>query len=266
MVTFLFHSCFWLFSGCFCGLFNKLPLAAPTISQPQQKQEPSWGCRTNKKSGQKICFWLFRLSAAVCVCVRVCVSVFVCDCAWHFGALFGFALWGSKDWKRELFQLLLCCCISSQRFVAVVLISKLTYFRSPFVLPFVAVVVGVLSQLLSRQAKWSLISHRRLGRRHMRGRGVWGVSPNSQGVQSCPQLTAGGGWAGAGEGAGVFSANDWLSTWWMAQGRDWFHATCHILLSRPHMRCLPPTLTAAPVVCNSPARSSLRCSSRFLLR
>lgn len=97
--------------------------------------------------------------------------------------------------------------ISSQRVVvvAVVLISKLTYFRSPFVLSLV-VVVGVLSQLLSRQAKWSLISHRRLGRRHMRGGvGACRLIPKVCKAVRNSQVAAAG---GAGGGGAVFSAND----------------------------------------------------------
>lgn len=125
----------------------------------------------------------------VSVCVSVCVTVAVRDILALCLAL------RCEEVKTENGNCSSCCCcgISSQHFVvgAVVLISKLTYFRSPFVLSLV-VVVAVLSQLLSRQAKWSLISHRRLGRRHMRGRvGRGGVSPNSQGVQSCPQLAGG---------------------------------------------------------------------------
>lgn len=124
------------------------------------------------------------LSLCVCVCVTVAVRDILALCLAS----------RCEEVKTENGTCSSCCCgISSQRVVvvAVVLISKLTYFRSPFVLPLV-VVVAVLSQLLSRQAKWSLISHRRLGRRHMRGRvGCGGVSPNSQGVQSCPQLTGG---------------------------------------------------------------------------
>lgn len=52
--------------------------------------------------------------------------------------------------------------------------------------------------------------------------------------------------AAAAGGGGVFSANDWLSTWWMAPGRDWLlslatpHATHSIHM--PHMRCLPPPI------------------------
>lgn len=103
------------------------------------------------------------------MCVSVCVTVAVRD-------ILALCLASRcEEVKTENGNYSSCCCgISSQRVVvvAVVLISKLTYFRSPFVLP---LVVAVLSQLLSRQAKWSLISHRRLGRRHMRGAcGVWG--------------------------------------------------------------------------------------------
>lgn len=104
-------------------------------------------------------------SLSLCVCVTVAVRDILALCL---------AL-RCEEVKTENGNCSSCCCgISSQRVVvvAVVVISKLTYFRSPFVLPLVVV---VLSQLLSRQAKWSLISHRRLGRRHMSGAcGVWG--------------------------------------------------------------------------------------------
>lgn len=136
----------------------------------------------------------------VSVCVSVCVTVAVRDILALCLAL------RCEEVKTENGNCSSCCCcgISSQRVVvvAVVLISKLTYFRSPFVLPLVVV---VLSQLLSRQAKWSLISHRRLGRRHMRGRvGACRLIPKVCKAVRNSQVAA----AGVGGGGEVFSAND----------------------------------------------------------
>lgn len=89
--------------------------------------------------------------------------------------------------------------------VIAVLISKLTYFRSP--LSFV-----VLSQLFSWRTKWRLISQCRLGS-HMGGRRR-GVSPNCQGVKMPPSppttlfpFWQGGGWV-VGWLSKVYSAND----------------------------------------------------------